>query len=149
MLNLSEQNGSHDREGGACVCVLNNISPPAGTSASYRGHAEEPDDKHNQRTRVTTGGYRGPHGEPLPEDGSVGWYDTHTHTRTRSCICTYATSVVNIHALRIQKSLLPGASSTSQNNNILFFLLNSFSSPQWDPVKFTALCVCVCAHRTL
>lgn len=57
------------------MCVLNNLSPPAGTSASYRGHAEEPDDKYNQRARVTTGGYRGPHGEPLPEDGSVGRYE--------------------------------------------------------------------------
>lgn len=56
-------------------CALNTVSPPAGANASHRGHAEEPDDKYNQRARVTTGGYRGPHGEPLPEDGSVGRYD--------------------------------------------------------------------------
>lgn len=50
------------------------VCPRAGTSASYRGHAEEPDDQYDQCSQFTPGGCRGPHREPFPEDRGAGRY---------------------------------------------------------------------------
>lgn len=50
------------------------VCPRAGTSASYRGHAEEPDDQYDQCSRFPPRGCRGPHREPFPEDRGAGRY---------------------------------------------------------------------------
>lgn len=98
-----------------------------------------------QRTEVLAG--TKPCGPPKKQK-----QNTHTHTLQYLHIC----KISGEHLLP-SKSKLASFLPHHPHPKIMrfFFLINSFSFPQWDPVKFTALCVCVlarsrlCAHHTL